>query len=100
MALACNVQKHVLRQILSFRAVAENFSGNPMNQTMMTPKKDCKRFPVLCSDTEKKVLVGDRCWVQRSIPGRRDDVRSILGERQQPTRSCRKGTHVASRSQT
>jgi hypothetical protein len=31
-----------------------------MNQTVMPPEEDGQGFSVLCSDTEKKLLVGDR----------------------------------------
>ncbi len=59
MTLAGNMQKHVLRQVLGFRAVSENPSGDPLHKTEMPAKEESECFPVGLGNARKKKLIGN-----------------------------------------
>jgi hypothetical protein len=45
MTFAGDMQEYILRQILRFRGVAENSSGDSVHETEVTPEKDGKGIP-------------------------------------------------------
>jgi hypothetical protein len=93
MALADDMQENVLGQIFGFRGVAQNFSANPMNKTVMAPKENAEGFSIRRSDAGQEVFIGAIRFLVKFFPFGTRTLRSPFGKRKCRQPRCRKRIH-------